>query len=399
MGRGKSWFELLADIEGVNYSVGFVGDALTTQAVHYYLGLLGITTPSDVHGILVGFWSTCLFGVLAWMVGQIFRRARERKQQRRYSVAGRYITEWHEDSRSGQKRKIVKACATLQQRGLRVSGEEVWGAETRESPRKWRLEGHVAEAGHLLGSYVASSHVGESMGTFLLKRVGERGDLEGGWLGYSRPNSPEFGMGIYTFKRRPEVLVEPVTDANRQNVLQLASETLSGDATTFQLLSANDPDRIVSTAAVLDSRHNGVARNRRSAARVLGFVVGELLGPGELKGVPRKAPPAWPADLLHADSAGTVGVLRAFAVHPDYRCRGIGTDLVQGAKDHLKRVGGKTVIVISANGDLADFLEYLEFSSFASIPNYWKDAEGRECLVCRQLPCRCSAVFFRCIIG
>jgi hypothetical protein len=114
---------------------------------------LGIAWENVIIGLLGGFIVSVVFFLT--------RRIKEWLLQRKYPVAGEYISKY-EDVINGQ-RMMVAAPATLKQRGHHIEGSTIMDG------REWSLSGELSNTGYIHGVYSAADPLDQGVGNFFLR--------------------------------------------------------------------------------------------------------------------------------------------------------------------------------------------------------------------------------------
>ncbi len=200
------------------------------------------------------------------------------------------------------------------------------------------------------------------MGVFLLKKHGEQGDMEGGWLGYYTPNATSFGMGKYAFKRTPEIAINPVNHRYKHWAHNLALQVSGNDPEIAALLNASKEEGTVSAVAILRQTLDLLNSSTNPGNTKVGFVIGRLLVRAELTSGSLRNGASIPEEIRVLGDDSIVGLLQTVVVHPDYQGRGVGTALVRHAKQQMARLGAEILVAIAPNGEAAGFFTNLEFT-------------------------------------
>ena len=323
-------------------------------------------------------WENILVGLMGGFVvsGMFFvtRRLNEWLLQRRFPVAGQYITKF-EDEEDGD-RYVATAPATLNQRGRRITGTTVMG------DREWLLQGELSESGFIHGVYVAKDPVDRGVGNFFLRIHNDR-HMVGLWSGYDSVND-SITSGRYTFFPQTDaVTTRPGVPDDLLAVLQISDEQLGeGYVGADDLRRTDEAERSFIHVAELDGR-------------LVGFAVGLVRSPEEVRELMRVPLPR------HLALAGEVGVVKTVAVAPAFHGRGIGTRLTDACITEFRRRGVRALCSVAwKRGETVNIRGVLErrgFARFAEVPDYWTDdsvREGLRCPECGDPPCRCAAVMF-----
>ncbi len=329
-------------------------------------GFLGVAWENILVGLMGGFIASGVFVVA--------RRLNEWLLQRRFPVAGNYITKF-EDEENG-RHYVATAPATLEQRGRRVTGTTVMG------DREWILQGELSESGFIHGVYVAKDPVDRGVGNFFL-RIHNNRQMVGLWSGYDSVND-SITSGRYSFyPQTDDVTTRAGEPSDLLAVLRIADEQLGeGYVSESDLRRTDESDRSFTHVAELDGR-------------IVGFAVGLVRGSGEVGELMRVPLPR------HLALADRVGVVKTVAVAPGYHGRGIGTRLADACLDEFRARGVQAVCSVAwKRGETVNIKGVLErrgFVGFAEVPDYWTQdsvRDGFRCPECGEPPCRCAAVMF-----
>lgn len=323
-------------------------------------------------------WENILVGLMGgFIVSGIFligRKANEWLIQRRFPVAGAYITKF-EDEEGGNK-YMATAPATLEQHGRKITGTTIMGS------REWILQGELSPSGYIHGVYFAKDPVDKGLGNFFLRIYNDR-RMIGLWSGYDSVND-SITSGRYTFLPvRDTVTTRPGTAGDLLSVLRIADDQLGeGYVSEEFFIKADESDRSFIKVAEMDGR-------------IVGFAIGLIWEPNEIRELVRVPIPR------HLSLADQVGVVKTVAVSPAQHGHGIGTRLTDSCLAEFRSRGVRAVCSVAWKRgkqiNLKGVLERQGFLPFAEVPDYWREEsleEDFECPECGAPPCRCSAVMY-----
>jgi GNAT superfamily N-acetyltransferase len=317
------------------------------------------------------------------LAGVSSRYVRNRRLRRRFPVAGEYLTEY-EDEEDGQQ-VVHKAVSTLKQKGREVTGVTT---DLDSLRRGWLLKGTVEPGGLLQGFYEAEDPNDPGTGTFFLKVDVLTKDLKGQWVGYGA-NNGSIEKGRYDFKRRVHAAIRRAEDSEAAAVCGLL-----GDALGDRYVQVEDVRRMIRDA---DSACF-VALNGED--RLCGAVTARLTDRDEL----REILPSDQRDLVDRLSFlryhERVCLVRSIAVPPEYRQRGVGTELVKHvlAWAATQRVTGALAIGWKPPSGcaVAGVMNTCGFAEECEVEGFWtheSETNDSTCPSCGDF-CRCSAVVF-----
>lgn len=95
-----------------------------------------------------------------------------------------------------------------------------------------------------------------------------------------------------------------------------------------------------------------------------------------------------------------IGLIKSVAVRPEYRHRGIGTELTVESMVRLKNMSCDFFLAVSWVSNRPDssqgMFEKLGFENILSIPDYWTQESIKEGYLCPNCgnPCHCTANFY-----
>lgn len=323
--------------------------------------------------ILVGILS----GVLVTLMQRLVKRYNDWKIEKKYPIAGNYITKF-EDEENGVK--IIKAAsATFTQKGKTIGGE------TQEGSRFWLFDGKITDSGYLHGIYYSKDPHDKGIGNFFL-HIDYQRNMEGLWSGYDSINK-KIVSGRYSFTPMVNnIIIHDTTENDIPAIANLVDKELGKDYLPEELLSdfAASKDRYVFEVAKIENE-------------IVGFCISIIADRDEVKGYIRakKLPNA-------LEYSKKIGIMKTVVVKNSLKGKGVGTSLVQHTLDKLKHlhdvrsfcsIGWKSKEKINIDGVLKRF----DFTFYKEIPEYWaSDSIEKEynCVDCGSPPCKCSAVIY-----
>lgn len=277
--------------------------------------------------------------------------------------------------------------ATLSWKHGHISGREL-----NTEGRSWKLEGTMDATGFLAGIYRADDPHDTGNGTFFLRIEGS--DMYGFWAGYDSVNR-QVVSGTYTFRQRPRGKVRRATPDEAGRVVALLGDTLGEfyvDIGTVEEAIAGD-----GTATCLVEVD--------SSNRLLGAVTCYIVSPDSLA----RFLPEGQEDLINRLRVlkfnTSIGLLRSIAVAPNYRRRGVATDLTKHCIGWCAKHGASAMLTFAwlphtdpqqAVPQLAGVLTHTGFTPVDRIDHYWtRDSRSKcyQCAVCGPT-CMCAAVVY-----
>jgi GNAT superfamily N-acetyltransferase len=322
-----------------------------------------------------------VIGLLGAAIAAIFQRLlmklRETGLNRRYPVAGRYIS-YFEDESAGQK-FVVKSEAMIHQSGLAFKA-----VNNIEGGKSWNLEGRIIQKRYLAGAYIAESPYDPGNGTFFLKIDGI--DLDGLWSGYDSVSSSITG-GRYWFRRIMKMKVVEYQDRYRTSALSIADAVLG--AGYLNDLSDGDGFHDVKTILAMESD------------RVVGFASYSVEKEGYLTSSEKYQKVKFAPEIRSSDKRGLLGHIRIVAVDPAVQGRGIGSALIEQAESELKKLGAQSILVFGwtspAGTHIGGILARLNYIQMDKVSGFWKEESqrlGYSCAICGN-PCVCDVIVFK----
>ncbi len=333
--------------------------------------------------------------ILGAATTQILRLIQNRRLRRRYPIGSRFVTEYQDVTDTG---KITRnGEATLSWKRDHISGKE----RNTDEGRAWKLEGTMDAAGFLAGIYRANDPYDTGNGTFFLNIEGR--DMHGWWSGYDS-KSRQVVSGKYTLRERPDGAVRRATpdeagrvgallgDALGESYVDLGTvgEAITGDGTATCLVKVD------------------------SSNLLLGAVTCHIVTPDSLD----RFLPYGQGDMVNRLRVfkfnTSIGLLRSIAVAPNYRRRGVATDLTETCISWCTEHGASTMLAFAwlphttpqqatpqqAMPQLAGVLEHTGFTLVERIDNYWtQDSQSKhyQCPVCGPT-CVCAATVYTRVI-
>jgi hypothetical protein len=120
--------------------------------------------------------------------------ARQWVLKRRCNISGDYISKFQDFPETDQ---WTESRVRLKQRGLKV-----WGTDVHADKREWKLEGLIAERGHISGTYASRHIYDDGVGSFYFKIHEDR--LEGMWAGFAN-KTKTISSGRYILEKVKKV--------------------------------------------------------------------------------------------------------------------------------------------------------------------------------------------------
>jgi GNAT superfamily N-acetyltransferase len=324
--------------------------------------------------------------ILGAATTQIQRSIQNRRLRRRYPIGGRFVTQYQDVTDTGTITRDGEA--TLGWKREHISGEDL----NTEEGRAWKLEGTMDPGGFLAGTYRADDPYDTGNGTFFLRVEGR--DMYGLWAGYDSVNR-QVVSGTYTFRRRPDGevrrarpdeagrVVALLGDALGESYVDLGTvgEAINGDGTSTCLVEVDSSDRL------------------------LGAVTCYIVTPDSLD----RFLPEDQGDLVKGLRVlkfnTSIGLLRSIAVEPNYRRRGVATDLTEACIAWCAQQGASTMLTFAwlahtdaqqASPQLTGVLKHTGFTWVETIDNYWtQDSQSKhyQCPACGPT-CTCAAAVY-----
>jgi ribosomal protein S18 acetylase RimI-like enzyme len=294
--------------------------------------------------------------------------------KRRYPVAGKFVT-YFEDVVDG-KIQMQTGMSRIKQRGRRISG-----ATTQKNGRKWLLDGTIAGIGHIAGVYSAEAVDDEGVGSFYLRVNGT--NLEGIWSGYDHVNKITTS-GRYLFQRLMDLQIKPLHESHIPAILGIADKEFGPNYISEEDLRSDSGVKIL------------VGLNNK---KVVGFITGEIASVSNKL----KERVSLPKDVLHAEGARTLGIIKTVAVTSQFHRHGIGDRLFVEMERQLQQSGG-TLIAVPAWKDhagvhLHGILASNGYEEFLTCKRYWKDDCHSGLFTCRSRArskeCSCDLVWYK----
>lgn len=310
-----------------------------------------------------------------WLLQQLIRNIQNRRLQKRYPLAGEFITKF-EDEVDGVK-ITTATIATLKQEGRRILGS------THLDEREWIMEGELSEDGYVHGIYHPVNPLDKGLGNFFLV-VQEDRSMSGMWSGFDSVNG-KVTSGEYTFMPKlTGINYDFATTTDKVDLLRVADRQL-GDGYV-------DPHSL----DPLIERQAGFAVVARIDGHVIGFALCPIVSPDAVADLAQVPLPKY---MSHADE---VGVIKTVAVLPEHAGKGVGSGLVRICIREMVKQGVRALFSVAwkqpdGTVNISGVLKTSGFMEFGEVRDYWKDdslADGFFCPACEEPPCRCSAVMF-----
>lgn len=359
----------------------------------------------------MGIGAALLVGVGSWAKD----RAYDRYLERRYPVAGEYITKF-EDEEDGE-REVVTAPATLEQSGRSVRGRTTMVGDDRE----WVLSGQLSTDGYLNGVYYARDPHDRGIGNFFLY-IDHDKNMEGLWSGYDEVNK-RISSGKYTFTSTLDAFeVGALDPGSIPAVVDIADRELGKGYLDPDLIgrSTDDDGPYFTRVATVDARFGSdesiadrlaerlldespVAAETVPGfdgfdSKVVGFCLGAVFTLPELREYLRIDGDDVPSGVAHAER---IGVVRTIAVHDEFESQGIGTRLVGDCVSECLSRGATALCSVGWREDgrvnIGGIMDHFGFQRAGEYEEYWREEsveEGYRCDSCGEPPCTCSAVLF-----
>jgi N-acetylglutamate synthase-like GNAT family acetyltransferase len=333
-------------------------------------------------GITENVLASALTGLAIFVANVGWRRWRNARVQKKYPVAGRYVT-YYEDEKDGLK-FMAKAPVVLVQHGYKIVGV----TENLERHREWSIEGEIVGHGLLSGIYYPSSPHDPGRGTFFLEpNLETANEYIGIWAGYDSVNK-EVRCGKYYWRK----LTVPI-------ITRISSENSERNS-AFALLGAGMGNNYIDEAE-FDGYLNGASDGIVLGACMDSQLSGVLLA----KHLDKEAAEQFGTLAKNARSAVSLanlrlGILKSIVVKDEFRAQGIGTALSLRGIQHLKTMGCTAIIAFSwdsgEKSTSAGMLEAVGFHRISSVKECWKEDSIRRAYNCPRCgnPCVCDAILF-----
>lgn len=338
-----------------------------------------------MNDLVASFLIAGLGSLLTFLAGFTARRVRDWRLRQRYPVAGRFVTEYEDQTADGVA--LRKALTELKQRGREVSGVTV----DLDGGRAWRLKGTIEKGGFLHGVYDAEDPHDFGQGTFFLKIEGTSGDMRGLWAGYDSAIS-DISQGGYTFRRCPESTIQAAVDADAPSVCALLGDALGALYVDLNdIRSMIDPGNEDATCLIAVD----------GAGQIVGALTAAIFDEESLRDVlplgQAENLQSQPILLYHEHFC----MIRSVVVVPDCKGRGIGTSLVGEALVWARERSATAAISFgwkSSQGCHIDgVMKTAGFRGVSEIPDFWKEdsrSKRYSCPECGSV-CECAAVVFK----
>lgn len=335
-------------------------------------------------GILSIVWENIIVGIFAAGIVGLFtivqRKIKEKMLEKKYPVAGSYLTEF-EDEVAGET-VVCTAPAYLTQKGKKIIGTTNMPNDNRE----WIVEGEISNAGHIHGIYFASDPHDKGIGNFFLFINHDR-KMEGLWSGYDSVNK-KITSGKYRFAPfLNHYSFVTMKEDNFPTVISISDEVLGKDYLTIDSLrKAIDDENHFAEAAVTDKNE------------IIGFYLGKIIDSHELQKSLHIPEEEFPNPLKYSNR---IGLIQVVAVKSEYHNRGVGTALIEKCLSHFDRnkvtsmctVGWRSLEGVNIEG----IVKNQNFKRYKEFKDYWKEdsiKSGYICHDCGEPPCKCSAIIY-----
>ena len=330
--------------------------------------LLGVA----VENILVGVLSAGFIVFVAFIRKKIYNLRMERK----YPVAGKYLTKFEDEINGDQI--VITAPAKLKQKGQNILGE----SEMPNESRKWILEGKISSGGHIHGVYYAEDPYDKGIGNFFLY-INYKRQMEGLWSGFDSLNK-KISSGRYYFEPILEnILIRDAEARDLPRILEISDSELGenylGGQIESELVSGNTIFRVA------ESLRDGIVGFSYSYIST-GI---EIKQKSKIKSLPKSI-----------ELSSKIALLKTIAVSGKMAGKGIGSSLMRDTFEKFKNLGVESVCCVawkSSKGiNIGGLMSLFKFTKFKELNNFWKQdslTQNYYCLECGK-PCLCSAVIF-----
>lgn len=300
----------------------------------------------------------------------VVKKYKERKLEMKYPISGDYISTY-EDVVEGE---IVNSKEPIH---LTQNGKHIKGI-TQLDDRKWILEGEISDNGYLYGMYYAVSIHDKGVGNFFLEFSND-GSLEGIWSGYDSVNKKVLS-GRYIFKKKPKIIIKPVTKENITAILHISDKQLGQD--------------YINTKDFLED--DFIKLQASIGKKIVGFITAKELSKEELF---NKLPILKSKKLKQFEIIEKIAYIGSVATDPKFEGLGVATELF---KEALKELQKKNTMVImtgwkSSEGlNINNIANKFGFEKILEVEEYWKEDSIKnqyDCPVCKN-PCLCSAIVY-----
>lgn len=317
--------------------------------------------------------------LLLWTGGRFVARRRTAALERRYTLAGEYLS-WYEDPQPDGSAPVRKAIALLARDGNAISGTTT----NLDDKRTWQLRLSLHANRYLVGTYSSEQPTDPGLGAVFLE-ITAPGCMEGRWVGFD-PATRAIQSGAYRFSRTVPVRITGLPKEDAGLALALLSRGLGE-----QYITEPDLSRYLSTP---DAR--AFAATDPETGRLVGVALAEIIPLEALGNGTARIRAA-----LNQPHLSSVGLLRSVTVLDGWRNRGIATRLAKHTTTWLD--GRKPPLEISLawvkpNGSCpaAGILESAGFEAATTLDSFWTEdstSRGYDCPVCGN-PCRCAAKLY-----
>jgi GNAT superfamily N-acetyltransferase len=345
-----------------------------------------VSIDGSAASVIISLVVAVVAAILGAATTQVQRLIQNRRLRRKYPIGGRFVTEYQDVTDTGTITRNGEA--TLGWKRDHISGEDL----NTEEGRAWKLEGTMDATGFLAGIYRADDPYDTGNGTFFLRIEGR--DMYGLWAGYDSVNR-QVVSGNYTFRQRPDGAVRRATPDEAGRVVALLGDALGESYVDLGTVEeAITGDGTATCLVEIDSSN-----------RLLGAVTCYIVTPDSLD----RFLPEDQGDLVNSLRVckfnTLIGLLRSLAVAPNYRRRGVATDLTEACITWCAEHGASTMMTFAwlphtdpqqAMPQLTGVLKHAGFTLVETIDNYWtQDSQSKryQCPVCGPT-CTCAAAVY-----
>lgn len=335
---------------------------------------LSTLTGPVLDNTLAALIGALIISVVTWS----YRRIRDIRAERKYSLAGEYRASY-EDIRKDGSIVYEKANVTLKQKGLKFYADDYDEAMDKD----WILEGEIDPVTSRVFGYYKTKSVGDTGLGVCIFEYKKNGVLDGVWAGYDT-HIELIEYGRYTLTKRIPVNIRKGTRSDATTVLHMMDKILGEDWGNENI-------------------DNAIANNMLFIAeidnKVVGFSMLRMLAQGDIEKEFKGQPYKIPRDIQHADKHAQIGLIEAVATDPDYQKRGIGTKLIESSINRLQDAGAEMVATMAwktTHTHIAPTLEAFDFTERHEFKDFWLEESKKskeECPHC-GLPCHCASVLY-----
>jgi ribosomal protein S18 acetylase RimI-like enzyme len=344
------------------------------------VGLYDAVLTMGAAELVTGVASGTVLAGLGYGSNKLVGFIKEYLLNRKYNLSGEYLTTYEDNQRGA--RVVVKAIATLKQKGKTITGKTGETVHGQADRKEWELKASVVRDRYITGYYANVDILQHGIGTFFLK-IENNLDLEGSWSGYDEENN-QVSSGKYVFRKTVPVQIRNIKRSEYNTVLNLGSGYL-GDGYVLGLLHEERYETLV-------AEYNG---------EVVGFVSFGLLDQNDV-------PAPLFSELINKDhglrkahKGKGVYLLVSACVEKKWRGRGIGVKLLKEAIGTIRARKPSFILSMAWKYDgkvhSEGMLIQQGFEQVKEIQNFWKqfsEENNAKCPIC-GIPCTCSAVVYR----